>query len=144
MLPYRDSRLTLAALVVFFVIAIGYAIFEARGMVFGPTIDVPSGISEVHDPYIVISGRAERISSLSMNGQQIAVTEQGDFSQPYLLAPGYNRIVLDAKDSYGRTREKVLELMYVAAGASATATTTTEVASSTPSASSTTPLAPGQ
>ena len=47
-----------------------------------------------------------------MDGKQITVTQDGDFSQAYLLASGYNRIVLDAKDQYGRTREKVLEIMY--------------------------------
>ncbi len=135
MLPYRDSRFTLIALVVFFLIAGGYAFYEARGMLFGPTIDVPAGVSEVHDPYVVIQGQANRISSLSMNGQPITVSEDGVFSQPYLLAPGYNRIILDAKDQYGRSRQRVIEIVYTSTSSPETApqeATTTLFASSTP------------
>lgn len=112
MLPYRDSRFTTILLLVFFIIAAGYAFFEARGVLFGPEIDVPQGVVETHDSYVLISGSAKRISELSMNGMPISVTENGSFSQPYLLASGYNRIVLDAKDQYGRTREKILEITY--------------------------------
>lgn len=142
MLPYRDSRFTVIALLVFLAIALGYAIFEARGILIGPRIDVPQGISEVHEAYILIQGRAERISSLSMDGQQIPVTESGDFAQPYLLAPGYNRIVLDAKDSYGRARQQVIQILY--APATSTATSTHDEAATSSPVSSTDPIAPGQ
>ena len=112
MLPYRDSRLTQIALAVFFLILLGYAYFEARGILFGPRIDVISSISEVHDPYIVVKGHAERISALLMNGKAIAVTENGIFEEPYVLSEGYNRITLDAKDKYGRTSKKTIEVVY--------------------------------
>lgn len=117
MLPYRDSKLTLALLAVFFALALGYALFEARGQIFGPTITVSGELTEVHSAYVLIQGKASRISSLSMNGQRISVTEDGAFSQPYLLAPGQNRIVLDAEDSYGRKAERVVNVLYVPNGA---------------------------
>ncbi|MBV9159344.1 MAG: hypothetical protein JO019_01975 [Candidatus Kaiserbacteria bacterium] len=112
MLPYRDSRLTQIALVIFFVIVIGYAYFEARGLLFGPKINISSSLQETHDPYIVIHGRADRISSLAMNGKTIPVTESGDFEEPYLLAPGVNRIIFDATDRYGRSRQSVVQILY--------------------------------
>ena len=40
------------------------------------------------------------------------VTEEGAFEEPYVLAPGYNRIVLDAKDKYGRSRSRAIEIVY--------------------------------
>ena len=112
MLPYRDSRLTYIALGIFFIIVLGYAYYEARGLLFGPSITVPSEVVEVHDQMVSIKGRADRISSLSMNGNILSVTEDGTFDEPYLLAPGYNRIVLDATDKYGRTRTKTIEITY--------------------------------
>src|SRR5262249_36121605 len=130
---------TIFALFIFFLLAILYALFEARGQILGPTIDVSPRVELVHQPFLVIQGQAERISSLLMNGQQIPVTENGSFQEPYLLPPGYNRIVLDAKDSYGRSAERVLEIMYQPEPGSATPTTT---ASSTPESSSTAPVAP--
>jgi len=133
MLPYRDNRLTYIALGIFFLIILGYAYYEARGLLFGPSITVSSDITEVHDPFITIKGQADRIASLLMNGKTIPVTEDGAFEEPYLLSVGYNRIVLDASDKYGRTRRQAIEIVYTPKADAAP----TPVATSTPSASST-------
>lgn len=112
MLPYRDSRLTQIALGVFFVIVLAYAFFEARGILYGPRIDIVNDLSEVHEPFVTIRGHADRISELSMNGKQISVTEEGVFEEPYLLAPGLNRIMLDAKDKYDHATSKEIWIVY--------------------------------
>src|SRR3989344_9291150 len=112
MLPYRDSRLTQIALGLFFILLVGYAYCEAHGLLFGPSITVTSQIAAVHDPFVTIKGRADRISSLFMNGKAIQVPEAGDFSEPYVLAPGYNQIKLDARDKYGRNSSSVIEIVY--------------------------------
>jgi len=134
MLPYRDSRLTYIALGIFFLIVISYAYFEARGLLFGPSITVSSNITEVREPFIVIRGHADRISSLSMNGKTIPVTEDGAFEEPYLLSAGYNRIVLDAVDKYGRSRRQAIEIVYTPSTSSGQVpdNTATSSASSTP------------
>lgn len=133
MLPYRDSRITTIAIVIFFVLVLGYAYFEARGLLYGPRISVSSETTEVHDPFIQIKGTADRISSLSMNGKQINVTEGGAFDEPYLLSPGLNRIVLDATDKYGRRRSQVIQIVYTPPSTSSgqVATTTNATSSST-------------
>ena len=133
MLPYRDSRITKVAIGIFFLIVAGYAYFELRGILYGPTITVSSSLTEVHDPFVSISGSAARISSLSMNGKAVTVTQTGAFNEPYLLAPGLNRIVLDAKDKYGRSRTTVIQIVYTPTATASTtpATTATTTASST-------------
>ncbi|MBI5457536.1 hypothetical protein HY971_02305 [Candidatus Kaiserbacteria bacterium] len=140
MLPYRDSRLTYIALGIFFLIVLSYAYYEARGLLFGPTIIVASGVIEVHEPFVMIQGRAERISSLSMNGKTVPVTESGAFEEPYLLNLGYNRVVLDASDKYGRTRRQAIEIIYTLStttAQTAAGITTTDSTSSPQTASST-------
>lgn len=112
MLPFGDSRLTKIAFLIFFVLIIAYAFYEARGIVFGPEITITSGVQEVREPYVRITGKAERIAKLSMNGKEIPVTEDGVFDQPYLLSPGLNRILLDATDKYGRTTQKLVGIIY--------------------------------
>ncbi len=112
MLPYRDSRLIRITLGIFFLIVAAYAYYEARGLLYGPVIDTASEVTVSHDRFIAIRGSAERIAELSMNGKPLAVTEEGMFEEPYLLAEGYNRIVLRARDKYGRTREKIIEVIY--------------------------------
>ena len=126
MLPYRDSRLVKIALVIFFLLLMGYGYYEARAMLYGPRISVPSEIIIVHEPFTVIQGKAEHISELRLNGTPISVTEDGIFEEPYLLTPGENRIVLDATDRFGRTRQESIEVIYVAdSKAPATAATST-------------------
>ncbi|MCR4281023.1 MAG: hypothetical protein NUV88_01680 [Candidatus Kaiserbacteria bacterium] len=129
MLPYRDNRLARIALVVFFLIVIFYAYYEARGILFGPTIQTSSDVTVSHERFITIRGKAERISELSMNGKPVSVTEEGAFDEPYLLANGYNRIFLRARDKYGRTSERTVEVIYEPA---TTANSTSTAATSTP------------
>lgn len=112
MLPFGDSRLTKIAFIIFFILILAYAFYEARGIVFGPEITITSGVQEVREPYVRITGKAERIAKLSMNGKEIPVTEGGVFDQPYLLSPGLNRILLDATDKYGRTTQKLVGIIY--------------------------------
>ncbi|MBP9757122.1 MAG: hypothetical protein KBD06_00820 [Candidatus Pacebacteria bacterium] len=136
MLPYRDGRTTRIALILFFLLIIGYAYFEARGVLYGPNIQVTSAVQEVSDPFIAVQGKAERIAELSMNGRPISVTEDGAFNEPYLLSPGLNRIMLDATDRYGRTTQQIVQVVYnpdpnAPKTGRDRATTTTETASST-------------
>lgn len=112
MLPYRDTHLVRYGLIVFFLIIIAYAYFEGRALLYGPTIEVSPRVMEVSDPYITISGVARRIASLSLNGDAIPVTEDGAFEEGYILTPGYNRIILDAKDKYGKTAQRIIEIVY--------------------------------
>ena len=100
---YRDSWLTRSAILVFFIAVVLYAGFEARGILFGPRITITSTTAATSTNFITITGHADRIATLTMNGAEIPVTENGDFSEPYLLAPGDNTILFDAKDRYGHS-----------------------------------------
>src|SRR3989344_2710151 len=114
MLPYRDSRLIRFGLIVFFLIVAGYAYFEGRALLYGPAIEISPRVMEVDEPFITISGTALRIVSLSLNGMPISVTEKGDFEEGYVLTPGYNRLILNARDKYGKTTERTIEIFYKA------------------------------
>lgn len=112
MLPYRDSRFIRIVLVLFFLLLIAYALYEAQGILFGPTIYVPNEMITVNEAFIYISGRAERISELRMNGAPVPVTEAGEFREPYVLIPGSNHILLEARDARNRTAAKRLEIVF--------------------------------
>ena len=115
MLPYRDSRITKVALILFFLIILGYAYFEAQGILWGPSIAVSNTIQQVTSPYIELTGTTSHIASLAVNGLSVPVTEAGAFDIPLALSPGLNRIVLDAQDKYGHSTQKVVEIVYVPA-----------------------------
>lgn len=108
-----DSRFLKIALWCFFLLALLYALYEARGMLQGPAIEVPNTIVLAESEFITIQGQAERISELRMNGERISVTEEGFFAEPYVLARGVNRIILEARDARGRDTRRVMEIVYI-------------------------------
>lgn len=112
MLPYHDSRLTRIILVVFFIALASYAYYEVRGLLSGPVIEIDNRVMEVTTAFITIEGKAGRIATLSMNGKTIPVTEDGSFSEGYVLSSGYNLIVLEARDRYGNATEREIEIVY--------------------------------
>lgn len=119
MAPSRDSKLVRITLFVFFALLIAYALYEGWGMLYGPTIDIPSETLTVYESKVLVKGRAERITELRLNGKTIAVTEDGQFEEPYVLAEGTNHLILEARDARGRETEKTLEILYVAGQAPA-------------------------
>ena len=132
MLPYGDSRITRYALGIFFVVLVGYGYFEARGLLFGPRIEVTSSIGVSHEQFIRIQGKTDHIASLLMNGKGLSVTENGAFDEPFLLAPGSNRIVLSAKDKYGNLTTKTLDIFYSPEAGQGPVSTSTAATSTPP------------
>lgn len=132
MLPYRDSRVIRIVLILFFILLIAYALFEARGLLYGPVIMVPESAITVHDEYTIIKGTAAHITELHLNGKTISVTESGEFEEPFLLARGTNHLILEASDARGRRAQKVLDIVYVPSNESSkkTAPSTPEKSSS--------------
>ncbi len=109
---FREHRLAKIALVIFFLLLIGYAYYEARAMLYGPQIQVPLETIVVNEPYTEIRGQASYISELRLNGGTVHVTEDGKFAEEMLLAPGENRLVFDAKDKFGRETQEVVTVYY--------------------------------
>lgn len=114
--------MTFLALV--FLVAIGYASFEARLLFLGPQIAIlsPLDASTVHNSFITIKGTGSHVVELRMNGRQIPINERGAFEEPIALLPGYNKVVLSATDKRGVVTEKDLDLVYVPIAASETIT----------------------
>lgn len=109
---FREHRLAKIGLLIFFLLLIGYAYYEARAVLYGPQIQVPSETIVVSEPYTEIRGQASYISELRLNGGTVHVTEDGKFAEELLLAPGENRLVFDAKDKFGRETQEVVIVFY--------------------------------
>ena len=91
-----------------------YAYFQSREYLRGPvlTIEEPLNGSMSTTSLVVLFGRANNISFLTLNGKQIFTDEQGRFKESLLLQEGYNIMILEAKDRFGHSVEKRLELVY--------------------------------
>jgi len=99
-----------AVLVVLF---IGYAYFQARNLIQGPTIALTEEPRvETSERTVPISGIAKNITALRLNGLQIHTDEAGLFTHSLLLENGYTIMTLEAEDRYGRMTQLTRSFVY--------------------------------
>lgn len=92
-----------------------YTAFSSRIFVAGPQIEISSpqsGSTIDATPLVAISGMAENVAHIWLNGRRIFTDESGDFQETVLLYPGYNVIKFNAVDKFDRSTEETLKLVY--------------------------------
>ena len=102
------KRLAIALSFIVFVGIALYGMYQAREYLRGPFLSIES--TEQNGALIHIGGEAKRIAFLSLNGKQIFTDENGLWQETALLLPGYNSMTVAARDRFGRTAEKYLEV----------------------------------
>ncbi len=111
----NNPRVLLKILVLFIVVSVigSYAYNRTKEFVAGPSIVISSPLdgAVLDGKFVNITGEAQNIAYLSLNGRQIFTNEEGVFDEPLLLYPGYNIISLQANDRFERTVEKSARLM---------------------------------
>jgi hypothetical protein len=134
MMTRETTKRLLTAGSVMLVVAIiaGYAYFASSGLIDGPRITITSPSSgtgnggkgigknengnvvyaDISTSTVVISGIAQRVNSLILDGRPIVIDTQGNFSQTLLLFPGYNIETLQGQDRFGRTTHVDFEITY--------------------------------
>ncbi|MDB5187800.1 MAG: hypothetical protein JWO50_320 [Candidatus Kaiserbacteria bacterium] len=121
----QGNRFTRLGIVVFFIAAVAYGLFEARWVLLGPTITIFSDMSPTTSAFIRIQGRADHINTASLNGMPLTVTETGIFDEGYALVPGINQLYFDATDRYGHMAHTRAVIVYTPPQSTATLNTGT-------------------
>lgn len=141
MMRSRAIRRTVLSVAV--ILVLGYALFEARGLLRGPviTIETPRSGETIREGLIRVTGRVTNAQAMTMNGRTIFLLEEGRIDEPVALLPGYNEIVFRATDRFGTTAVLELPLVYTpddddaptlpAPAASSSPATSAEAATST-------------
>ncbi len=96
------------------VCAVGFYFFhQSKAYIIGPQINVITPINgeTLAHSYVLIKGEVENVSNLSVNGYPVLAGNFGNFETGLLLAKGYNIIEISAKDNFGRTAVKKLEVV---------------------------------
>lgn len=115
MRPWRTIKHTAIGIVVVFMLT--YALFEARGIIAGPhiTIDAPIAMQTYGEPVVRLTGTAERVSRLTLNGRDISMSESGTFEEQLVFLPGYNETTLVAWGRFGETTSQTLQNYFIPA-----------------------------
>ncbi|MDD5152786.1 MAG: hypothetical protein PHS95_02160 [Candidatus Pacebacteria bacterium] len=93
-------------------IVLVYSYFVLEGYIRGPQIvvETPQSGFSTTTPLIKIAGKAIRANVFTLNGAEVPLDLQGNFSESLLLAEGYNIMKLTASDHYGREAKKTIEI----------------------------------
>jgi len=106
--------LKMTALIALFVLILVYSFFKTRDLFFGLRL-VVSGIADnqsYSDPVLEITGQAKKAKELTINGDEIFVSPEGNFRDLRILLPGYNIITIKAKDRFGKEKKKIYKVVY--------------------------------
>lgn len=84
--------------------ALGYAVYQTKDFVRGPVVGLttPADGETFREPILSLSGTAQRVSFVSLNGRPIFTDKEGAWSEQVILHAGYNVITVTAKDRFGR------------------------------------------
>lgn len=86
-------------------ILLGYGAWKAFPLLYGPSITLlsPAPYASQPDGYLPIHGVAERTESLTLNGGQLFIDQEGRFDKMLLLPRGGAVVTLVATDRFGRS-----------------------------------------
>ncbi len=120
MRPIKTSAFILPRLLRLFAVTLliasgmGYAVWQGRHIITGPDLTVTSEPEVVQTGRVVfISGVAENVTALSLNGRPIVTDQDGNFTEGVVLENGYSMVSLDARDRFGRQVHWEKPVVYV-------------------------------
>jgi len=114
MKPSRSFAIKASIITAISLLILGYGLFQARNIINGPEINIttPKDGENVADPLVSITGSTTNITYISLDDRQIFIDKAGSFSEKLLVPPGYTIIKLEARDKFGRTTKKLIQLNY--------------------------------
>ena len=101
------------SLSILFLFIIVYAFFTSKDLIFGvkiKNVNIVDG-AKVTESVLEITGNAKNAITLTLNGREISVNQQGDFDETISLLSGYNIINIKAQDKFGKIDEKNYKLI---------------------------------
>lgn len=68
--------------------------------------------TQKESPLTIIKGNASKATYISLNGREIFIDKNGNFSEEIVVLPGFSVVTLNARDKFGKTAEKKFEVVY--------------------------------
>ena len=111
----KSGKIIIRNFLIIFVVCviIGYSGFQSTKIISGPkiTIQTPT-TTNANDSAVDVAGIVKNVSVVTLNDRLIPIDEAGQFKEKVLLYPGYNIIKLEAKDKFGASVTKELQVVY--------------------------------
>jgi len=114
MQPDTKKILKISLVSILFVVMVIFVFFNTRDLIFGvkiKNVNIRDNIKTT-EGIQKITGQAKHAVKLALNGREIPIDQQGNFSETIVLLSGYNVINLTALDKFGHSDEKNYKLIY--------------------------------
>ncbi len=88
-------------------------IFSYEKMVFiFKGVEIEASILKKDDSTLAtVSGNAAKAINLTLNGREIFIDKEGNFSESIAMLPGFSVVTLNARDKFGKTAEQKFEIV---------------------------------
>lgn len=91
---------------------VSYILFQSRLLLEGPELALSPVDVVQEDRVIEITGTAENITHIYLNGRPIETNGEGFFTERVILENGYTTVDITARDRYGRISQVTRDLVY--------------------------------
>lgn len=110
----NKKRIRIIVLSVFFLFILSYGIYTSYGVLFGIKIKNISLVdgATITENTTKITGNAKHAVYLSLNGREISIDKDGNFTETIALLSGYNIVELVARDKFGNVDIKNYKLIH--------------------------------
>ncbi len=112
--PFQKVRFF--SIIAFVVVLVGYSVFEMKSALFGVRIKLENAsetVARVSDPLFPLSGLVAHAETFTINGRMVPIDQEGRFSDDIVLAEGYNKIELAARDRFGKEDTVELSVVFI-------------------------------
>ncbi len=109
------KKLTLVLAIIAISLVFGYFWNQVSYLLYPPFIklDKPASNFTITDYAIEVVGQTEPSASLTINGEEVAVNNDGYFSSTINLESGLNMLTIEARDRFGRTSTLIKKIMVI-------------------------------
>jgi len=89
---------------IIFIIVVAFLFFQYRSAFFNPSlkVDTPAENQTINSLSVVVSGRTDSNSTLSIDNEQVSINSDGRFKKEITVFPGRTSITLQVENKFGR------------------------------------------
>ncbi len=89
---------------------LGY--WQAQAVIFGPQIELNAVATTTEEPVVEVSGQADNVRKIYINGRSVNLTPEGGFKTSLPLSGRYNTIKVQGEDEFGNQKKLEREIYY--------------------------------
>ncbi len=111
----KKRTFTLAPILIGLIVigVFAFAIENMRDLLFGSPLEVATASdgTTLTEGFLPVVGKAKHARSVTVNGRDIQIDRDGNFSDAVLLSPGYNVVEVALLDQFGKEKVKTYHLV---------------------------------